>query len=139
MNIATTLRTEKSQPNVPIEKPQPDPLTEVIQFKLENPGRSSDFDLHAAVNHVLKDSECRPRTTAANSPSTVEIRSFPARFGLPRWPRSVWPPRQWQSRRYGETGPVRDRISRWMSARRSGDSPASMTENGRRSMAVRQP
>src|SRR5215472_17366371 len=55
MNIATTLRTEKSQPNVPIEKPQPDLLTEVIQSKLENPGRSSDFDLHAAVNHVLKD------------------------------------------------------------------------------------
>src|SRR5215471_12835678 len=55
MNIATTLRTEKSQPNVPKEKPQPDLLTEVIQSKLENPGRSSDFDLHAAVNHVLKD------------------------------------------------------------------------------------
>src|SRR5262249_61316232 len=55
MNIATTLRTEKSQPNVPIEKLQPDLLTEVIQSKIENPGRSSDFDLHAAVNHVLKD------------------------------------------------------------------------------------
>src|SRR5262245_37249922 len=55
MNIATTLRTEKSQPNLPTEKLQPDPLTEVIQSKLEHSGRSSDFDLHAAVNHVLKD------------------------------------------------------------------------------------
>src|SRR5262252_6264839 len=55
MNIATTLRTEKSQPSVPTGKLQPDLLTEVIQSKLENPGRSSDFDLHAAINHVLKD------------------------------------------------------------------------------------
>src|SRR5215471_17580736 len=55
MNIATTLRTEKSRPNVPTEKPQRDLLTEVIQSKLEHPGRSSDIDLHAATNQVLKD------------------------------------------------------------------------------------
>src|SRR6516165_1761107 len=55
MNIATTLGTEKFQPNVPTGKLQPDLLTEVIQSKLENPGRSSAFDLHAAVNQVLKD------------------------------------------------------------------------------------
>ncbi|WP_331375172.1 CoA transferase [Sinorhizobium chiapasense] len=48
MNIATTLKTEKSQPDL---------LTETIQSKLDNPERSSDFDMHGAVNHVLKDVE----------------------------------------------------------------------------------
>src|SRR5215468_12063849 len=49
MSIAATLRTEKPQPV------QPDLLTEAIQSKLGNPERSSDFDLHAATNQVLKD------------------------------------------------------------------------------------
>jgi crotonobetainyl-CoA:carnitine CoA-transferase CaiB-like acyl-CoA transferase len=46
MNDATTLRTEK---------PQPDLLTETLQSKLGNPETSSNFDLHGAVNQVLKD------------------------------------------------------------------------------------
>jgi crotonobetainyl-CoA:carnitine CoA-transferase CaiB-like acyl-CoA transferase len=46
MNDATTLWTEK---------PQPDLLTETLQSKLRNPERSSNFDLHSGVNHVLKD------------------------------------------------------------------------------------
>jgi crotonobetainyl-CoA:carnitine CoA-transferase CaiB-like acyl-CoA transferase len=44
MNIASTVR-----------KPQPDLLTETLQSKLGTPERSSDFDLHAATNQVLKD------------------------------------------------------------------------------------
>src|SRR5215470_7143036 len=36
-------------------KPQPDVLTETIQSKLANPESSSNFDLHGAVNDVLKD------------------------------------------------------------------------------------
>ena len=55
MNIATTLRTEKSKPDLPTEKPQPDLLTETLLSKLGNPERSSDIDLHAATNQVLKD------------------------------------------------------------------------------------
>jgi hypothetical protein len=62
MNIATPLRTEKSQPNGPTEKVQPDRLTEVIQSKLENPERSSDFDLHTAVKRGLLKSSCQART-----------------------------------------------------------------------------
>ncbi|MFL9934748.1 CoA transferase [Paraburkholderia sp. RL18-103-BIB-C] len=46
MNDATTLWTEK---------PQPDLLTETLQSKLRNPECSSNFDLHSGVNHVLKD------------------------------------------------------------------------------------
>src|SRR5438874_4823252 len=46
MNDATTLWTEK---------PQPDLLTETLQSKLANPERSSDFDLHGSVNEVLAD------------------------------------------------------------------------------------
>src|SRR5258708_39903679 len=46
MNDATTLRTEKSQPDL---------LTETLQSKLANPERSSNFDLHGAVNQVLND------------------------------------------------------------------------------------
>jgi crotonobetainyl-CoA:carnitine CoA-transferase CaiB-like acyl-CoA transferase len=46
MNIATTLWTEK---------PQPDLLTETLRSKLGNPERSSNFDLHGGVNQVLKD------------------------------------------------------------------------------------
>ena len=46
MNDATALWTEK---------PQPDLLTETLQSKLRNPERSSHFDLHGGVNHVLKD------------------------------------------------------------------------------------
>jgi hypothetical protein len=46
MNDATTLWTEK---------PQPDLLTDSLQSKLRNPERSSNFDLHSGVNHVLKD------------------------------------------------------------------------------------
>ena len=55
MSIATTLRTEKSKPDLPREKPQPDLLTKTILSKLGNPERSSDIDLHAATNQVLKD------------------------------------------------------------------------------------
>ena len=55
MNIATTLRTEKSQPHLPTEKYRPDLLTETIVSKLGNPETSSDIDLHAATNQVLKD------------------------------------------------------------------------------------
>src|SRR6516225_595196 len=55
MNIATTLRTEKSQPHLPTEKSQPDLLTETIVSKLGNPETSSDIDLHAATNQVLKE------------------------------------------------------------------------------------
>src|SRR6516162_8060903 len=55
MNIATTLRTEKSQPVLSIENAPPDLLTEAIQSKLGNPERSSNFDLRGAVNNVLKD------------------------------------------------------------------------------------
>src|SRR6516164_5839978 len=55
MNIATTLRREKPQPLLSIENAQPDLLTEAIQSKLGNPERSSDIDLHAATNQVLKD------------------------------------------------------------------------------------
>src|SRR5215470_8675318 len=55
MGIATTLRTEKSKPDLPTEKRQPDLLTETLLSKLGNPERSSDIDLHAATNQVLKD------------------------------------------------------------------------------------
>ena len=37
------------------EKPQPDLLTKTLQSKLSNPERRSDFDLHGAVNQVLRD------------------------------------------------------------------------------------
>ena len=46
MNDATTLWTEKSQPDL---------LTETLQSKLANPERGPDFDLHGAVNQVLND------------------------------------------------------------------------------------
>src|SRR6202051_1592863 len=46
MNDATTLWTEKSQPDL---------LSETLQSKLANPERSSNFDLHGAVNQVLND------------------------------------------------------------------------------------
>src|SRR5215468_2240070 len=55
MNIATTLRTEKPQPVLSFGDAQPDLLTEAIQSKLGNPERSSDIDLHAATDQVLKD------------------------------------------------------------------------------------
>src|SRR6516165_12027238 len=55
MNIAITPQTEKPQPVLSIENAQPDLLTEAIQSKLENPERSSDIDLHAATDQVLKD------------------------------------------------------------------------------------
>ena len=46
MNDATILWTEKSQPDL---------LTETLQSKLANPDRSSNFDLHGAVDQVLND------------------------------------------------------------------------------------
>jgi crotonobetainyl-CoA:carnitine CoA-transferase CaiB-like acyl-CoA transferase len=46
MNDATNKWTEKSQPDL---------LTETIQTKLGNPERTSNFDLHGALNDVLKD------------------------------------------------------------------------------------
>jgi hypothetical protein len=55
MTIATAQRTEKSKPDQPTEKPQPDLLTETLLSKLGNPERSSAMDLHAATNQVLKD------------------------------------------------------------------------------------
>jgi hypothetical protein len=36
-----------------------------LQSKLCNPERSSNFDLHNGVNHVLNMSECQLRTAAA--------------------------------------------------------------------------
>src|SRR5262245_31838363 len=55
MGIATTLRTEKSKPNLPTEKPQADLLTETLLSKLGNPERSSELDLPAAPTQVLKE------------------------------------------------------------------------------------
>jgi CoA-transferase family III len=55
MSIASTMRTEKFKSDLPTEKPQPDLLTETLLSKLGNPERSSDIDLHAATNQVLKD------------------------------------------------------------------------------------
>ena len=55
MSIASTVRTEKSKSDLPTEKLKRDLLTEAIQSKLGNPERSSDIDLHAATNQVLKD------------------------------------------------------------------------------------
>src|SRR5215470_15461804 len=55
MTIATAQRTEKSKPDLPTEKPQADLLTETLLSKLGNPERSSDIDLNAATNQVLKD------------------------------------------------------------------------------------
>jgi crotonobetainyl-CoA:carnitine CoA-transferase CaiB-like acyl-CoA transferase len=46
MNDATNKWTEKSQPDL---------LTRTIQSKLGNPERTSNFDLHGALNDVLKD------------------------------------------------------------------------------------
>jgi crotonobetainyl-CoA:carnitine CoA-transferase CaiB-like acyl-CoA transferase len=46
MNDLSTLRTEN---------PQPDLLTKAIQSKLNNPERSSNFNLHGGVDQVLKD------------------------------------------------------------------------------------
>ena len=46
MNTTAALRTEN---------PQPDLLTKAIQSNLANPERSSNFDLHGALNDVLKD------------------------------------------------------------------------------------
>jgi crotonobetainyl-CoA:carnitine CoA-transferase CaiB-like acyl-CoA transferase len=46
MNAATTVLTEN---------PQPDVLTDRLQSRLDNPEHSSNFDLHAGVNDVLKD------------------------------------------------------------------------------------
>jgi crotonobetainyl-CoA:carnitine CoA-transferase CaiB-like acyl-CoA transferase len=57
MALATAQPTEKSEPDVATEKPQPDLLTETLLSKLGNPERSSDIDLHAATNQVLKDVE----------------------------------------------------------------------------------
>jgi crotonobetainyl-CoA:carnitine CoA-transferase CaiB-like acyl-CoA transferase len=49
MNIVTTIQAA--------EELKPDLLTETIASKLSNPATSSDFDLHGAVNDVLKDVE----------------------------------------------------------------------------------
>src|SRR5262244_292513 len=46
MKVATIQRTEKPKPNL---------LTETIQSKLGNPEHNSNFDLHGALNQVLKD------------------------------------------------------------------------------------
>src|SRR5262245_30622063 len=44
-----------SNATIPRIENQPDLLTGPIQSKIANPERSSDFDLHGAVNDVLKD------------------------------------------------------------------------------------
>src|SRR5262245_18828913 len=54
MNVATVLRTEKSQPHLPADELQPNFLTQTILSKLSSPATSSDFGLHEAVNDVLK-------------------------------------------------------------------------------------
>ena len=46
MNYAAPLRTETARPDL---------LTETLQSKFGSPERSSDIDLHAATNQVLKD------------------------------------------------------------------------------------
>src|SRR5215475_8221637 len=55
MTIAADQRTERSKPDLPTDKPQSDLLTETLLSKLGNPEHSSDIDLHAATNQVLKD------------------------------------------------------------------------------------
>ena len=46
MNYAAPLRAETLQPDL---------LTETLQSKFGSPERSSNFDLHGAINQVLKD------------------------------------------------------------------------------------
>ena len=137
MNIAATIQ--------PTEKLGPDLLTETIVSKLANPVTSSDFDFHGTVNDVLKD----VGLSTADSGGKLSfygrdpIIPSPFRFGtmaaIGLAAKATAVAALWQSLPYGETAVVRDRISRWMSARRSGASPASTTGNGRRSMAVRRP
>src|SRR5215471_5760034 len=83
MNIAITPQTEKPQPVLSIENAHPDLLTEAIQSKLGNPERSSDIDLHAATNQVLKD--VRMSTTDSGGKVTFYGRDpiipSPFRFG----------------------------------------------------------
>src|SRR5215470_14374775 len=55
MSIASTVRKEKSKPDLPTEKPQPDLLTETLLSKLGNPERSSEIDLRVGTDQVLKD------------------------------------------------------------------------------------
>ena len=136
MSIASTVRTKKPKPDLPTEKPQPDLLTEAIQSKLGNPERSSDFDLHGGVNQVLKD----VGMSTADSGGKITCRGrdpiipSPHRFGTMAG--LVWPPRPLRSRRCGDTGPVRDRILGWMSARRCGVSAVSSMGNGKPSTDV---
>jgi hypothetical protein len=120
MNIAATLRTEKPQPVLSIENAQPDLLTEA------NPKISSDIDLHAATNQVLKD----VRMSTANSGGKVTF--YGADPIIPS-------PFRFASMAAIGLAAKAVAVARWMSARRCGASQASTTGSGRRSMAVRQP
>ena len=74
MNDATTLWTEKSQPDL---------LTETLQSKLSNPERSWNFDLHGAVNQVLNDVGLSTADTGGNLTfyGSDPILQSPLRFG----------------------------------------------------------
>src|SRR6267154_1421118 len=74
MNDATTLWAEKSQPDL---------LTETLQSKLANPERSSNFDLHGAVNQVLNDVGLSTADTGGNLTfyGSDPILQSPLRFG----------------------------------------------------------
>ena len=136
MNIATTLRTEKPQPVLSMENAQPDLLTEAIQSKLGNPERSSDIDLHAATNQVLKD----VRMSTADSGGKVTfygrdpIIPSPFRFGsmaaIGLAAKAVAVAALWRHR----TGEGQDIAVDVRKAR--GASPASSTGNGKQSMDV---
>jgi len=108
MNIASAVRTKKSKPDLPTEKPQPDLLTETLLSKLGNPERSSDIDLHAATNQVLKD----VRMSTVDSGGKV---TFYGRDPIIRSPH---------------------RILGWMFAKRCGGSVVSSIGNGKQSMDV---
>jgi crotonobetainyl-CoA:carnitine CoA-transferase CaiB-like acyl-CoA transferase len=53
--MSDVIALEKSQSGVLTAKSEPDLLTETIQSKLQNPERSSNFDLYGGVNQVLND------------------------------------------------------------------------------------
>src|SRR5580765_9040521 len=71
----------------------------------------------------------------ASSHSTDAIRFSQARSDLGAWPRSVWPHEALPFPRFGNKRPVKDKILRSTCARRCGDSPGSLKENGKRSTA----
>jgi hypothetical protein len=117
MNIATTIQ--------PAEKIGPDLLTQTIVSKLGNPETSSDFDFHGAVDDVLRDVGL---STSDNGGKLSfygrdPIIPSPHRFGtmaaIGLAAKAV------AVARCGASAQAWARISTWMSARRSGASPAS--------------